>query len=124
MNYVDYEYYSSSYGGKIITAAEAQKRFKFASNTVDTLTYCRICSRGFEALSDFQKSIIRDVICELAEWQAENADLFDNPYTNYSINGVSASWEPGAGVKCINNVMIPSRLYAELIKTGLCYPGV
>jgi hypothetical protein len=124
MSYVDYSYYIDAYGGTVITAEESKKALQTASNTVDTLTYCRIVSRGLEALTDFQKGIIKQVVCSLADWQHENADILDNPYSSYSINGVSAAWGSGAGVRKINGVMIPGQIYAELVKTGLCHPGV
>jgi hypothetical protein len=124
MSYVDYEYYSKTYGGKIITAGDAPNLLQNASNTVDTLTYCRIVPRGLEALTGFQRGIIQRVVCALAEWQHENADILDNPYNSYSINGVAATWGNSAGVRKINGVLIPNTIYSELIKTGLCYAGV
>ena len=124
MSYVDFEYYSKTYGGKIITAEDAPNLLQNASNTVDTLTYCRIVSRGFESLTAFQKAIVQRVVCALAEWQSENADILDNPYNSYSINGVAASWGKSVGVRTINGVLIPNSIYSELVKTGLCYTGV
>lgn len=124
MSYVDYEYYSKTYGGKIITAEDAPNLLQDASDTVDTLTYCRIVSCDLDALTEFQRGIIQRVVCALAEWQHENADILDNPYNSYSINGVAASWGATQGVKSINGIMIPTRLYSELVKTGLCYRGV
>ena len=124
MSYADYSYYTDVYGGTVITAEESKKALQTASDTVDTLTYCRIVSRGLEALTDFQKGIIKRVVCSLADWQHENADILDNPYNSYSINGVSATWGNSVGVRKINGVMIPALIYSELIKTGLCYPGV
>ena len=124
MNYVDYTYYTQTYGGTAITAENAPKAFQIASKTIDTLTYCRIVECGLEGLTAFQKDIVQWVACALSEWQAENEDILNNPYSNYSINGVSAAWSPGANIKCVNGVMIPASIYAELVKTGLCYRGV
>lgn len=124
MSYVDYEYYTDTYGGSLITAENALRAFQNASDTVDTLTYCRIVERGLDGLTPFQKSIVQRVVCSLAEWQEENGDLLDAPYNSYSINGVSVSIGAALNVKQIGGIMIPSRLYAELVKTGLCYRGV
>jgi hypothetical protein len=124
MNYVDYDYYTQTYGGTAITAENAPKAFQIASKTIDTLTYCRIVERGLEGLTAFQKDIVQWVVCSLAEWQTENEDILNNPYSSYSINGVSATWTPGTNIKCVNGVMLPSSIYAELVKTGLCYRGV
>ncbi len=124
MSYVDYEYYSETYGGKIITAEDTPKALQKASDTVDVITFNRITERGIEALTGFQRDIVQRVVCALAEWQTQNADIIDNPYSSYSINGVSASWGASKSVKCVGGVLIPSGLYAELVKTGLCYRGV
>ena len=124
MSYVDYEYYSKTYGGKIITAEDAPRALQRASDTVDVITLCRIVERGTEGLTGFQRDIVQRVVCALAEWQTENADIIDNPYSSYSINGVSASWGTSKSVKCIGGVLIPSGIYADLAKTGLCYQGV
>ena len=123
MSYVDYTYYTETYGGVIITAENASKTLQIASNTIDALTYCRIVKRGLEGLTAYQKSIVQWVTCALADWQSENEDIINNPYSGYSINGVSATWNPGANIKTVNGVMIPSSIYAELAKTGLCYRG-
>ena len=124
MSYADYQYYTDTYGGSIITADNAPKTLQNASDTIDVLTYCRIVSRGIESLSEHQKSIIQKVTCALGEWQTENADILASPFASYSINGVAATWGVSASVRKINGVMIPNSLYAELVKTGLCYPGV
>jgi hypothetical protein len=124
MSYADYKYYTETYGGSIITAQNASKTLQNASDTIDVLTYCRIVSCGPEGLSEHQKSIVQKVTCALAEWQEENHDMLSSPYSSYSINGVAATWGASAGVRKINGVMIPNNLYAELVKTGLCYPGV
>lgn len=124
MSYVDYEYYSKTYGGKIITAEDAPRALQKASDTVDALTYCRIVERGVDGLTPFQKGVVQRVVCALAEWQENNADLLDAPYNSYAINGVSVSVGATKNVRQVCGVMIPSGLYAELVKSGLCYRGV
>lgn len=124
MAYVDYNYYTDTYGGTRITASEAPRAFQNASNAIDILVYRRIASDDLEGLTDFQKGIVQEVTCALAEWQTENNDILTSPYSSYSINGVNATWGKSAGVRLVNGVMIPNQIYAELVKTGLCYPGV
>mgnify|MGYP003294238546 CR=1 FL=1 len=124
MSYVDFDYYINTYGGTIITAEIAEKSFLKASRAVDTLTFCRTNSRPFAEFSPFQADIIKRVVCELAEWQTENADIINSPYSSYSVNGVSASWGCSKNVIMINGEMVPSHIYSELVKSGLCYRGV
>lgn len=124
MVYVDLEYYLGTYGGTVITAENALRAFRNASDTIDVLTHCRIVERGLDGLTPFQKGIVQRVACALAEWQEENADMIDSPYSSYSVNGVAASWGGSqSGVRNVGGTLIPSRLYAELVKTGLCYRG-
>lgn len=124
MSYADYAFYTDTYGGTVITAEDAPKSLQKASETIDSLTYCRILEKGFEGLSGFQKGIIQRCACALAEWQTQNADILDNPYSSYSINGVSATWGKTSSVRQINGILIPNQIYSDLIKTGLCFPGV
>ena len=124
MSYVDMAYYWNEYGGISITSENAQRAFQRASDAVDALTFCRIVQRGLDALTPFQKGIVQRVVCALAEWQEEHADMIDSPYSSYSINGVAATWGGSPNVRNIGGTLIPSRLYAELVKTGLCYRGV
>ena len=124
MSYVDYEYYFKTYGGNAITADIAPRALQKASDTVDVLTYCRIVERGVDGITPFQKGIVQRVVCALAEWQENNADLLDAPYNSYAINGASVSLGAAKTVRQICGVMIPSGLYAELVKSGLCYRGV
>ena len=123
MSYVDYSFYVNDYGGNIITAENASRTFQNASDAVDNLTYCRIIENGLEGLTDFQKAIVQRVVCGLADWQTENSDILALPYSTYSINGVSVNIG-GGNVKVINGTIIPKSLYSELVKSGLCYPGV
>ncbi len=120
--YADYEYYTVTYGGTVLDPDGALKALTDASCTVDVLTYCRIDS--LQSLTAFQSDIVRRVTCMLAEWQTENDDVLNNPCSSYSVNGVSASFGKGFGVRTVNGVTVPNRICSELVKTGLCYPGV
>lgn len=120
MIYADYSYYVNCFGGEKILPDDSGALIK-ASRTIDTLTFCRI---DWKNLTDFQKSIIKNVCCLIAEWQEENKDLLNSPYSSYSINGVSASWGNSSALLMINGEFVPRSIYAELLKTGLCYRGI
>lgn len=123
MSYADFEYYQNTFGGNVLTAENAAKALINASNTIDTLTFCRIRERGFERLSAFQKDIIQRSVCALAEWQTENEDILNSPISSYSINGVSVSMSAVGNVKKVSGVVLPTFIYSELMKTGLCFRG-
>lgn len=91
-----------------------------ASRAVDTLTFNRIVAVGFDHLTAFQRDIVSDVTARLAVWQAEYVQSLDSPLSGYSINGVSAQFGAGIGVKQVGGVLIPRELYAMLEQTGLC----
>lgn len=117
--YADERYYSREAGGEI-TEDDVDKYLRAASRHIDSLTYNRIVGRGFSNLTQFQQDIIREVCCELAEFEYENEDLIQNVLQSYSINGVSMSFGNSWNVKVISGVAIRSDIYEKLAQTGLC----
>lgn len=117
--YADERYYSREAGGEIIED-DVDKYLRTASRHIDSLTYNRIVGRGFSNLTQFQQDIIREVCCELAEFEYENEDLIQNVLQSYSINGVSMSFGNSWNVKVISGVAIRSDIYEKLAQTGLC----
>lgn len=117
--YADERYYSREAGGEIIED-DVDKYLRTASRHIDSLTYNRIVGRGFSNLTRFQQEIIREVCCELAEFEYENEDLIQNVLQSYSINGVSMSFGNSWNVKVISGVAIRSDIYEKLAQTGLC----
>lgn len=95
------------------------KNLKEASGHIDTLTYNRIVGKGFEKLTKFQQDIIKEVVCKLADFEYENADLLKSPLNSYSINGVSASFNASWNVQIQNGIAIPKDNYCLLQQTGL-----
>lgn len=117
--YADERYYSREAGGEIIED-DVDKYLRTASRHIDSLTYNRIVGRGFSNLTQFQQDIVREVCCELAEFEYENEDLIQNVLQSYSINGVSMSFGNSWNVKVISGVAIRSDIYEKLAQTGLC----
>ena len=120
MNYIDKNYYLSTYKGTLISNKDdITKYIKKACLDIDTLTFNRIVARGFENLTTFQQNIIKDVLCEHAEFLFENSDLLDSVLSSYSINGVSMSFENSENIKIIDGVVMKQSLYQHLGQTGL-----
>lgn len=117
--YLDKDYYLNNYKGKAIPADEIEEKIKEASMHIDTLTYNRIVGRKFENLTKFQQDIIRQVVCKLADFEYENADVLKTPLSSYSINGVSMSFGESWNVQIQNGVAIPKDYYCLLAQTGL-----
>lgn len=123
MSYEPYatpEYYTDTYGGTLILENDIARALQIASRHIDSLTYNRIVGRGFSSLTQFQKDIIQDVVCQQADFETENADEINSILSSYSINGVSAQFGSNWNVFTDKGVAMKRDLYALLCQTGLC----
>ena len=91
-----------------------------ASRNVDTLTFNRIVAKGFANLTEFQQEIIKQVVCEQADFLYDNADAIASVLDSYSINGVSMRFGTGFNVIMEGGLPIQSTTYSLLQQTGLC----
>ena len=123
MSYEPYatpEYYTDAYGGTLILENDIARALQIASRHIDSLTYNRIVGRGFSSLTQFQRDIIQDVVCQQADFETENADEINSILSSYSINGVSAQFGSNWNVFTDKGVAMKRDLYALLCQTGLC----
>lgn len=123
MSYEPYatpEYYTDTYGGTLILENDIERALQIASRHIDSLTYNRIVGRGFSSLTQFQRDIIQDVVCQQADFETENADEINSILSSYSINGVSAQFGSSWNVFTDKGVVMKRDLYALLCQTGLC----
>ncbi len=118
--YVTTSYYLDSYKGDVIPEEQLEKALRQASRHVDSLTYNRIVGRGFSLLTDFQQEIIREVVCQQADFEHENADEINSILSSYSINGVSASFGSSWNIFMDKGVAMKRDVYTMLCQTGLC----
>ena len=116
--YVDETYYKENYLGTLDTE-DLAKRLKEASQQVDMLTFNRIRGKGFDNLTSFQQSVIKEVICQHVDFLYENKDMIDSVLQSYSINGVSMSFGQSWNVEVINGVAMKRSTYELLKQTGL-----
>ena len=119
-SYASESYYLDRYEGSVIPEDELKKTLTQASRHIDSLTYNRIVGRGFSALTDFQKDLIREVNCQQADFETENADEINTILQSYSINGVSAQFGSSWNVFTDKGVAMKRDVYAMLCQTGLC----
>lgn len=113
-------YYQGKYEGTLIEDDNLKKALVQASRHIDSLTYNRIVGRGFSGLTQFQQDIIKDVVCQQADFETENADEINSVLSSYSINGVSAQFGSSWNVFTDKGVAMKRDLYALLCQTGLC----
>ena len=118
--YVTPEYYREIYEGTAIPEEKQERALAQASRHIDSLTYNRIVDRGFSCLTEFQQEVIREVVCQQADFEYENADEIDTILSGYSINGVSAQFGSSWNVFTGKGVAMKRDVYALLSQTGLC----
>lgn len=118
--YVTPEYYRETYGGSQIPENELERALTQASRHIDSLTYNRIVGRGFSNLTVFQQDVIREVVCQQADFEYENADEINTILSSYSLNGASVQFGSSWNVYTEKDVAIKRDVYALLSQTGLC----
>lgn len=118
--YVSKEYYKESFNGSVIPDEDIEKLLKQTSRHIDSLTCNRIVGRGIHNLTEFQQELIKEVCCEMAEFEYENTDLIQSVLSSYAINGVSMNFGDSWNVKVISGVAIRADIYDKLSQTGLC----
>lgn len=118
--YVTPEYYHNTHKGTIIPEEQLEKTLRQASRHIDSLTYNRIVGRGFSNLTDFQQDIIREVVCQQADFEYENADEINTILSSYSLNGASVQFGSSWNVFTDKGVAMKRDVYALLSQTGLC----
>lgn len=116
--YVDETYYKENYLGTLDTE-DLTKRLRVASQQVDMMTFNRIRGKGFDNLTSFQQSVIKEVICQHVDFVYENQDMIDSVLQSYSINGVSMSFGQSWNIEVMNGVAMKRSTYELLKQTGL-----
>lgn len=118
--YVTPEYYRETYGGSQIPENELERALTQASRHIDSLTYNRIVGQGFSNLTAFQQDVIREVVCQQADFEYENADEINTILSSYSLNGASVQFGSSWNIYTEKGVAIRRDVYALLSQTGLC----
>lgn len=118
--YADIDYYKNTYKGTL-DGLDAEKALEKASRHIDTMTYNRIIFFGFDNLTDYQKSVIKECACLMADWETENADYINSMLSSYSLNGASMSFTGSSASAFVQSGVVVSRdIYSHLQKCGLC----
>ena len=118
--YATPEYYRETYGGSTVPEEKLRRALCQASRHIDSLTYNRIVGRGFSSLTAFQQDVIRQVVCQQADFEYDNADEIDTILSGYSLNGASVQFGSSWNVYTEKGVAIKRDVYTFLSQTGLC----
>ena len=119
--YVTSEYYFNEYHGTVLReCAEINQILRQASRHIDSLTYNRIVGWGISSLTPFQQDLVREVVCQQADFEYENADEISTILSSYSLNGASVQFGQSWNVYTDKGVAMKRDTYALLSQTGLC----
>lgn len=118
MIYADETFYKNEYLGTH-TPENLNRILKTASQHIDTLTFNRIVGLGFNNLTPFQQSVIKEVCCQMADFAIENKDLIDTTLTSYSINGVSMNFGDSWNVVTSQGIALRRSTFELLQQSGL-----
>lgn len=118
MIYADEAFYRSEYLGTH-NSENLNRILKTASQHIDTLTFNKIVGVGFENLTPFQQSVIREVCCQMADFMIENKDLIETTVSSYSINGVSMAFGDNWNVVTSQGIALSRSTFELLKQSGL-----
>lgn len=118
--YATADVYKKMYPNFEMSGEDLDRRLRQASRHIDSLTFNRIVSQGFENLTVFQQATIQEVVCLQANFEYENEDEINTVLSSYSINGVSAQFGSSWNVFTEKGIAIKRDVYALLCQTGLC----
>lgn len=118
MIYADETFYKNEYLGTH-NSENLNRILKTASQHIDTLTFNRIVGMGFDNLTPFQQSVVREVCCQMADFMIENKDLIETTLSSYSINGVSMAFGDNWNVVTSQGIALSRSTFELLKQSGL-----
>ena len=118
--YATPEYYRDVYKGSAVPEERLERALQQASRHIDSLTYNRIVGWGFSGLTEFQQTVVREVVCQQADFEHENADEINTILSSYSLNGASVQFGSSWNVYADKGVAMKRDVHALLSQTGLC----
>lgn len=108
MSYVDIDYYKIIFQGAVIPDDEVNRQLRKSSDQIDSMTFNRIASKGFDSLSQFQQDKVRRAVCTQAEFIYQFGQYLDIPLEGFSAGSLSLNFksvEAAGGVKTSEEVM-------------------
>lgn len=121
--YLTYNQFYEQYPDTQIQEDSFQNLLQRAETDINGLTFNRITAKGFDSLSDFQKSIIMRAVAMQVNFINDNSELLDSPLSSYSISGVSMSFDKSK-ITEVDGVITSKSIYGMLLQSGLCYRGL
>lgn len=82
--YATPEYYTADYGGTLISQEELGKALVKAEREIDHLCFGRIKGKGFDNLTPYQQSLIKEAVCLQADYTEQYGAYINSPLKGYS----------------------------------------
>lgn len=116
--YCDTDEFTELYPEHGLSETELETLLETASDEIDSLTFNRIQHKGFYNLTMFQMAKVKKATMLHANFLREYGDVLNSPFSQYSINGVSMSFN-GLNIAEINGVRATKQVVNLLKQTGL-----
>ncbi|MFX3618722.1 MAG: hypothetical protein ACE3JK_14535 [Sporolactobacillus sp.] len=136
MQYIDPDFYSGTYGGTAIDAAQFANYANPAERTIDLMTQNRLSGMDFSKLHDRQQWLIKMAISAQIEYSFQNQSTSETDYAgngtvqsasiggfNYSLANQSVADLPQNGEQNIAQ-RFSKTAYQYLLRSGLMYAGL
>lgn len=118
MVYATTDFYINEYKGKMNDQEEIERQLKEASRIIDILTFNRLHREYPNRCSEWEKEILAEVACEIADFYKENSEDLNTLLNKYSINGVTMEFGQSNGnITILNGVTVPRLTYTKLSQT-------
>ena len=116
--YAGAEYYLHTFCGIEIKPEDVDKYLKFAQEKIDSITYNRIVSIGFDNLTEFQQDCVRKAVCYQAEYYYANGINSLSSVSSYSVLDISVNVDVTKQTEAQKHGM-DEFAYINIVKTGL-----
>lgn len=116
MSYVDFEYYSNTFKGKL-DQETIDKLLEEASDDIDKLTYGRVRRKGFDNLTEFQQDKVKKAVCYQADFINKYGEYINMPITGFTAGDISMSFKKQNETAV--GILADTRTIDYLSQTGL-----
>lgn len=113
--YVTPDYYTTIYGGTLISQEELTRTLAKAEREVNHLCFGRINGKGFDNLTPYQQSFIKEAVCLQADYNKQYGPYLNSPLKNYSAGSTKVEM---ADVSC-GGISTTQEIINLLEDTGL-----
>lgn len=121
---VDLEYYFNVYKGTVLPNDDsAIKALNKAFRQINIICKNRLNDGTVDSYDEDIQSAVKNIVCEQAEFNTENADIINAALERYTINGVTIEYATNQQIANINGIFINQTLFSELSIYGLTYRG-